>query len=350
MPRGLPLKVKKSIAKSRDAALLAIECYNKPAVHFRSGGYIVLMNIAWTALMHAIFFKRGVKPFYKKNGSNRFEKKDGDFSYWELNTCLQQYFGNDTQNAIRKNLEFFIPLRNIIEHKSLPEIDSDIFAECQAMLINYDTILAKEFGDSHQIRECLSFSLQLFPSAKSLASAVKSNPDAKATVQFIEQYRSTLSADVLRSGAYSFKAFLIQVANHQSKDSLPVQFVRWDDIPEDKKDQVMRVAALVKEKYVEKPIAAQGLLLPSGVIKKVKEKLGDLKNHRGKDKFNPDWHTRCWKKYKIRPDNKSKNPSHTDSKYCVYNALGKNYGYTNDWVNHLIEKMADDDEYSSLYD
>jgi hypothetical protein len=58
--------VKASLEKAADSALLAVEVYNKPAVKFKSGGYITLMTIAWTALFHAIFFRRKKKPFYKE--------------------------------------------------------------------------------------------------------------------------------------------------------------------------------------------------------------------------------------------------------------------------------------------
>ena len=173
MSRGLPYNVKQCLEKSRDSALLAVETYNKPAIKFRSGGYIVLMVISWTSLFHAIFFRNKIKPFYRVKDSNRFEKKDGDFCYWELKECIKQYFKTDTTHPIRKNLEFFIPLRNKIEHKSIPEIDPDLFAECQALLLNYDKILEKEFGLDFCIRESLSFSLQLFPSNRNLVEAIK---------------------------------------------------------------------------------------------------------------------------------------------------------------------------------
>ena len=43
--KGLPLQVKAQLNKALDSALLAVETYNKPAVKFKSGGYIVLMCI-----------------------------------------------------------------------------------------------------------------------------------------------------------------------------------------------------------------------------------------------------------------------------------------------------------------
>ncbi|HXR38516.1 MAG TPA: DUF3644 domain-containing protein, partial [Terracidiphilus sp.] len=88
MPR-LKNEVAVHLEKARDSAFLAVETYNRPRTSFRSGGYIVLMCIAWTALFHAIFFKRGVKPFYRKRRNRRhFEVVDGDKKAWELSQCL----------------------------------------------------------------------------------------------------------------------------------------------------------------------------------------------------------------------------------------------------------------------
>ena len=222
--RGLPRQVRMALEKATDSALLAVEVYNKPAVKFKSGAYICLMVIAWTSLFQAIFFRKRIKPFYRMP-SKRFERVDGDFKYWELDECLRQHYGTDTENPVRKNLGFFIPLRNKIEHRSMPELDSSIFGECQALLLNFDELLEKEFGTRYCIRECLSFSLQLFPSAQSLVEAVKRNPPSKPIVEFVQRYRSTVSPEIQASGKYAFKAFLIQVANHQSENATPIQFV-----------------------------------------------------------------------------------------------------------------------------
>ena len=42
--RGLPRQVKAALEKARDSAILAVEVYNKPAVKFKSGGYITLIG------------------------------------------------------------------------------------------------------------------------------------------------------------------------------------------------------------------------------------------------------------------------------------------------------------------
>ena len=64
--KGLPRAVKDALQKARDSALLAVEVYNKPAVSFKSGGYITLMVIAWTSFFHATFYRKGVKPYHRK--------------------------------------------------------------------------------------------------------------------------------------------------------------------------------------------------------------------------------------------------------------------------------------------
>jgi hypothetical protein len=347
--RGLPRDVKGALEKARDSALLAVEVYNKPAVKFKSGGYITLMVIAWTSLLHAVFFKRKLKPFYKKE-SGRYMKAEGDFKYWELDECLRQYFRDDTGNPVRKNLEFFIPLRNKIEHRSMPELDPSIFGECQAMLLNFDEMLEKSFGAKYCLRECLSFSLQLFPSSENLAAAVKHKPGTKPVVEFIQQFRSTISPEITASGRYSFKAFLIQVANHKSENALPIQFVHYDKLSEDQRRQVSHLVAMVKFKEV--PVANLNTMKAGEVVKKVQAALGSPKIQRGKkqsDRFNLTVHTACWNKYKVRPPRGSPSPEKTDYRYCVYDKMHNDYGYTQAWVDYLIENLRDPKEFDSLY-
>lgn len=348
MPRGLPRDVKNCLSKAHDSAMLAVETYNKPAVKFKSGGYVVLMIIAWTALFHAIFYRRKIKPYYRKKNSNRFLKKDGDYVYWELKQCMKIYYGDDTMNPIRKNLEFFIPLRNLIEHKSLPELDSNIFAECQAMLLNFDRVMEAEFGPGFCLRESLTFALQLYQSSENYGAAVKTK-SAKKALNFIQKYRNSLSIKTVESGQYSFKAFLVQVANHNSQDALPIQFVRYDKLSDEEKEKVKKVAALVKFKEV--PVYNADLLKPKEVVEKVQAKLGNpkiTKNGQEKDKINSHVHTQAWKYYKARPPTNSNEPEETNKKFCMYDNLNDAYGYTEKWVEFLSDKLAQHEEFERV--
>lgn len=64
--KGEPIIVRQLLQKAKDSALLAIEYYNKPAVSFKSQGFIVMMCIAWTSFFHAYFLKNKIKPWYRK--------------------------------------------------------------------------------------------------------------------------------------------------------------------------------------------------------------------------------------------------------------------------------------------
>ena len=68
MPKGLPQSVKNNIEKCRAAAIAAVDVYNRPGPRFRTAHYIILIVLAWTALFHAMFYRKYIKPWYKKKG------------------------------------------------------------------------------------------------------------------------------------------------------------------------------------------------------------------------------------------------------------------------------------------
>ena len=52
------------VEKSREAALAAVQIFNNPQVTLKSEIFIVLMNIAWTYLLHAYYRKKGIEYRY----------------------------------------------------------------------------------------------------------------------------------------------------------------------------------------------------------------------------------------------------------------------------------------------
>jgi len=262
-----PIKVKQLLQKARNAAILAVEFYNKPSVTFKSEGYITMMIIAWTSLFHACFLKNKVKPFYRKERSGirkpRFEriieilpngKKVKEYKWWDLSKCIKEYFKADSGNPVKKNIEFFIPLRNMIQHRFIPQIDDTIFGECQALLINFNNFIEKHFGKRYSIKDSLSFSLQMAKTPANILAASKDELkkyDANNIINFIKAYRSSLTTKQFESPEYSFKAVLIQVRNHESKDALPIRFIHEKYLSEEQKNRLQQLGiVLVKEKHV----------------------------------------------------------------------------------------------------
>ena len=89
------------IDKARESALLAVQAYNNPLTKFRTPGYLVLMNIAFTALFHAIFEYSGVEYTYK-NSDGTLRMIDNEAATWELSTCADYYYkGNSAAERER---------------------------------------------------------------------------------------------------------------------------------------------------------------------------------------------------------------------------------------------------------
>ena len=106
-------------------------------------------------------------------------------------------------------------------------------------------------------------------------------------------------------------------------------------------------------KFKEVPVSNLDVMKPSDVVKKVQQGLGNpkvLRSGKEVDKFNLDVHRRCWRKFKIRPPTGSQNPEATDWKFCIYDEMHKDYGYTPAWVKFLVEKLKDEAEFESLYE
>ena len=136
------------LAKSRESALCGIRVFNDPHVSFKSETFIVLMNIAWTYLLHAHFRKKGVEyRYFKQVGKRRqFDRtRTGAYKYWELERCL-----NDKTSPVDKdasnNLRFLIGLRHEIEHQMTRSLDNFLSGRYQACAMNYNDYVKKLFG------------------------------------------------------------------------------------------------------------------------------------------------------------------------------------------------------------
>lgn len=342
---------KMQLQKATEAACLAVEIHNKPLVTFRSGGYIVLMNIAWTALMHTIFFRWGIQPFYReKDRPDRYAKIDGDFKGWELSTCLTTFYG-DEASAVKENLNLFIGLRNKIEHRTLPALDLTIFGECQAMLLNFEDMLFQQFGPEYALSDSLALALQfshLRDSEQTLAIRKLHEPLAADIAEYINSFRSGLSDDIRSSLAFSYRVYLIpKIANRESHSDMAVEFVRYDpDDPEEMK-KYDKITAMIKPAVVQ--VANQGRLKAGDICLAVEPVVRELY---GEDaRFSASYHhVGAWRLYNIRPPKDASDPTKTNPKYCHYDEAHRDYVYTDAWKTLLIHELKKPGQYQKIMD
>ena len=336
--------VQQHLAKARDAGLAAVDNYNRLGTSFRTRIFVLLMIVAWTSCFHAVFYDKKVKPWYVKSGSGkgtRYERVDGDPKHWEISECVKEYWGSQTPPA-RKNIEFFLGLRNKIEHRYYPELDPALYGECQAMLMNFEDMLVQEFGPDVALLDQVGVALQfsaLRPKQQEEALRRLQSSALDDVRHYIETFRAGLTPEILDSTQFSLRVFLIpKLENNPRIADLSVEFVAYDPNSPIAMEELQRVTALIREKRI--PVASKGLVKPSAVVAQVEQCIPF--------KFTIDTHTRCWKHYKVRPPEDTERPENTRSDFCIYDELSKGYGYTEAWVKYLCRKLADPVEYEAV--
>lgn len=342
--RRISDEVKACLTKARESALLAVDIYNRPSTSFRAGGYIVLMAVAWTALFHAIFLKDKIKPFYThpRLGRNvRYVKIDGDKKRWELAECIRHFYGGKT-SAAKENLEFFIGLRNKIEHRDMPQLDDQIFGECQALLLNFEALILKEFGHRHSLNESLAISLQfstITPEGKAKAIRHLQTKSYQSVIKYVERFRSSLSSDIQQSMEFSYRVFLLpKTGNHIKSSEIAVEFIDVNKVSDESRQQLERAVTLVKTR--QSVVAHAGQMRPSDVASNVQTRL--------KFKFSTNDHARCWKHFRIRPPKESSEPEKCDARYCQYDVPHRDYIYTKKWENLLVSTLSDPKKFEKV--
>jgi hypothetical protein len=324
-------KTKSTLEASIDAALLAVEIYNKPRTSFRSEGYISLMIMAWLRLFHAYFNNSiGDRYYYKKNG--RYEIVDGERKAWELSTCIKHY--GQLPRSVDKNLQFFIGLRNKIEHRHIGkrEIDILIFGECQALLYNYENLLVNIFGENYALNEALVYSLQfshLRTARQEKANKSALSRDLSDIASYITKFRSALDDEVYNSQEYSVKLLQIPKISNTNRADAAIEFVRWDELRQEDRVAYEQIAVIIKDKKIPVNAANVKRLKTGEVIKRINELLvGRTITQNG--------HAVLYKLFSIRPPNGSDDPFETNTEFCIYDETHNDYVYEDAWVNFLV--------------
>lgn len=338
-------KAKNLLEKAKESCLLAVDIYNKPKTSFKSGAYIVLMNIAWTSLFHAVFHYKKQNYHYKNKNNPRFyDKVDGRKKVWDLTRCVEVYFKNCNKEElpIKSNFDFFIPLRNEIEHAFLPDLDEDIFGECQSYLYNFEYILSKEFGDEHKLNENLKYSIQF--SETFFSNQKTKSKDYLMLKNKIVQFREKLPDEIYYSDKYRFQAVLVPI-NNPNKADVPIKFIKKEDISLEDQKMLDDMLVVINEKKF--PVSDLNMVKSGEVAKEIKRRLSD---HYGVDiKFNAGYHhNKCCIEYKCRsPDKNIKKPLNMD--FCHYNEAFDDYTYSREWIDYLYKKLSNQEEFLRLF-
>lgn len=317
---------------SRREALLAVDLYNRAASERSLEGFIVHMHMAWLYLHHARFLRDGVDYRYRQD-NGRFVRVDGEVKTWELARCLREAFPTDNDPA-RANVEFFIKVRNKIEHRYEQLLATALAGKTQAHVLNYEEMLTAWFGAEEGLGDSLRFPVfmsSLTPSAVKALKATHRKLPKKLTT-FLREHDAELPSEVAENWRYDFRVLLLPQTGPKTESDAVMRFVREDEMT----DEQRRARDVVQTIVRNKPIAVQnkGRHKPGTVAKLVSEKLGVTFSNFGH-------HVAAWRYYGVRPDKHAARPELTDDRYCVWDEPHKDYLYTDAWVKKLIKDLAD---------
>ena len=133
-----------------------MDLYNRAASERSLEGFVVHMHMAWLYLHHAKFLRDNVDYRYREPDGWRFARVDGEIKTWELGRCVQEAFPSD-KDPVRANIEFFVKVRNKIEHRYEQLLATALAGKTQAQVLNFEETLTAWFGAKEGLGDGLRF-------------------------------------------------------------------------------------------------------------------------------------------------------------------------------------------------
>lgn len=296
------------------------------------------MHLAWLYLLHARFARDEVD--YRYWNGRRLVRVDGEPKTWELLRCLAQEYP-EPNDPVRRNVEFFIQLRNKIEHRYDELIAVVIAGKTQAHMLNYEEACVRIFGAKEGLGDNLRFPVfvsELTPAAiVSLKRVHRKLP--KRVTRFIREYDAALPDDVQGDYRYDFRILLLPQTGPKTDADATIRFLREDEMTDEQRTARDIVQTITREKLV--PVQNKGKYKPGAVALKVEEAL--------QARFDaPSHHARAWKYYKVHPPWGAKKREKTVERYCVWDEPHEDYLYTDAWVKKLICDLADPERFAAV--
>ena len=331
-------RTKSLVESSIDCALLAVEIYNKPRALFRVESFITHMIMAWTRLLQANFSYTIGETFFYKEKNGRYKLVDGERKAWELKTCITKY--DQLNDAVKTNLDFFIKLRNKIEHRIVDkdELGIMIFGECQSLLYNFENELIKLFGKDYALNESLAYSLQfsrLRTNLQKKASKQLLSSEYKEIISFIHKYRDSLTQEVFSTQEFSIKLIQVPKIGNTGRNDLAIEFVNWNAILEEDKKKYDKLTTIIKDKVIKSEAINPSKVKPGKVVEEVKAQCKIDFSHADHKYILAIFSIRPYKEFDADQD-----PFETNTKYCHYDEPHNDYLYQECWIEFLVSNIS----------
>jgi hypothetical protein len=342
-----PTKHWPMVEASRDEACLAVRLYNEPTEVRSFEGFVVHMHLSWLYLLHAEFSRDGVDyRYWRRDKPHLLERVDGEPKRWELARCVRHRWP-DAADPVRANLDFFIALRNKIEHRyaryqrSLSEAAR---GHSQALLLNYEEELSSQFGTTASLATRLRFPIFVGSfTTEGERSLTRLRERMPAPLRkFLAEYDAQLDPSTANDSRYQLRLRVFQELAPKDPDALAIRYVRLDDLSAEERAAVEQLGrkgnVLIKERV--RDVAGANDLGPMQVVAAVQA--------RTEFRFNSDDFQRAWKRLRVRPPTGDPHPERTEEKYCTYYPRTRDYGYKPAYVEKLVRECSSAEGFTKL--
>lgn len=331
-----------TLDEARRQALVAIDFYNRPGDRRSFVDFIVHIHLAWQNLLHADRTRRNEAIFYRETtGRRRYERNpDGSKKTWDLARCLKAEFKD--KDPVRFNIEFFIGLRNQIEHRFQDYVLAITAPEAHACIINFEAELTRRFGASESLGSELKFPIfvqSLTPAGVDQHKAMRRGVP-QAVTNYIAEFQRAVPDDVRGDERFAYRLLLIPMQGPKTEADLALNFVRQDSLSEEElKDLVgTEGSVIVAEKFRD---AVHGdEMLPKAATKAVAARIDFV--------FTLHDFTTLRKAWEIGPAKSgSKAQMRKSSGYCVYAPAFSQFVYRPKLVDRMVDALDTAEKYEA---
>jgi hypothetical protein len=313
---GLNLFDDERLIRAREAMALAVQIFNSPMLNFKTEVFTVLANIAWTYLLHEFYLRKNVK-FINEDGnalllSQMLKRADCPLSL-----------------GTKNNLESIKVIRDTVEHKLLGKSDYKWLTLFQACCLNFDKVMCELFGEELSLQNDLAIALQFARLTLDQLVAIQKYDIPEHIEALDARLKAGMSEEELNDLEYQFR--VVYTLDSASKTEAHFQFISPGS---EKGKQIHNI--LVKYKSADETHPYK----PNQVASIVSNRSGK--------KFTKRNHTQAWRKFSVRPKAGDKHPESTTKSYCVYHPAHKDYTYSEEWINFLVNQISTDEGFAKI--
>jgi hypothetical protein len=332
-----------TLDEARRQALVAIDFYNRPGDRRSFSDFIVHIHLAWQSLLHADRMRRNAEIYYREPGPRKVFKRnpDGSKRTWDLAHCLKFEFHDE--DPIRVNIEFFVGLRNHVEHRFQDSVLVVTAAEAHACIINFEAELTRRFGGIESLGSELKFPIfvqSLSPARYQEQRELRRSLPAQIAT-FITEFQNNLPEGVRSDERFAYRLLLLPMKGPKTEADMALNFVRQDDLSDDELKALLgqQGSVIVAEKYRESVHGDE--MLPKAAALAVESRIPFT--------FGVNDFTTLRKAWQVGPAKTgSKTQLPQSDGFCAYSPAFSQFVYRPRLVDRMAEAVETADKYEQM--